>query len=48
MMNQKNISPPRLTVTIEREDSRLGLIVPVGVFRHFHERDSEQCGLGVD
>jgi hypothetical protein len=48
MINQKNISPPRLTVTIEREGSQLGLIVPVGVFRHLHERDSEQCGLGVD
>jgi hypothetical protein len=48
MMNQENISPPRLTGQIEREAGRLGLIVPVGVFRHFHERDSEQCGLGVD
>ncbi len=48
MMNQKNISPLRLTVKIEREADELRLIVSKGVFRHFHERDSEQCGLGVD
>ena len=48
MMNQENISPPRLMGQIEREAGELRLIVSKGVFRHCHERDSEQCGLGVD
>jgi len=47
MMSGKYFSP-KIDGQIEREASRLRLIVSKSVFRHFHERESEQCGLGVD